>query len=109
MLVSGTFDEKARVVLGDMPTKRPRRALRGDERNVRAVAFSRDGRTVASGGDDHFVTAWDTRIGGRIGRIELAARTFAMAFGPDGLLLQVAHEPGRVLSRDRQASMRPLR
>ena len=32
-----------------------------EERTIRTVSFSRDGKLIAWGADDHFVRVWDTR------------------------------------------------
>jgi len=59
---------------------------------VNAVAFSPDGRLLASGGDDHKVRLWNPTTGQPIGH-PLTGHTgwvLSVAFSPDGHLLASA-------------------
>jgi WD40 repeat protein len=75
---------------------------------VRAVAFSPDGQTVASGGDDQTVQLWarDSRKP-VVSPIRLEHPAIGIAFSPDGRLLAVASQEGRVYIVDRQAPSQP--
>ncbi|WP_399315287.1 WD40 repeat domain-containing protein [Trichocoleus sp. FACHB-262] len=54
MIVSGSWDDTVRI--WDVRTGKPiGQPLHGHERRVSAVAFSLDGKTIASGGDDNTV------------------------------------------------------
>jgi RNA polymerase sigma factor (sigma-70 family) len=88
------------VVLWDLMEGKPRRTLRGHKGRVSAVAYSRDGRWIATGftakGNDCEVLLWDAKNG------ELK-QTFSgltewvnvVAFSADGKILAVCAGAGR--------------
>src|SRR5262245_44957571 len=67
--------------------------LKGHHGPVHAVAYSPDGRTLASGGTDG-VRVWDLSAG-KLRRTRVVRRRviWAMAFSPDGRLLASAGRP----------------
>ena len=71
--------------------------LTGHKHAVRSVAFSPDGKTVASGSQDKTVRLWDTDTGELKQTISKHAGTvWSVAFSPDGNTLASATERGYV-------------
>jgi WD40 repeat protein len=76
------------VQFWDIPVGQAEVTLRGDQNFVWALAFSPDGRTLATGGFDETVKLWDVASGRE--RITLSGHTDqidALAFSPGGALL----------------------
>ncbi len=66
-------------------------ALRGHETEVWSLAFTLDGRTLASSGDDHSIKLWDVRTGSLKTTLEgHSALVTAIAISPDGRTLASA-------------------
>lgn len=81
------------IKLWDVPTARERASLRGHAGPVFAVAFSQDGKTLASGGEEKSIIIWS--IAGVERRINLpghAKEVNSVAFAPDGRTLLTASD-----------------
>lgn len=74
-------------VLVDVETGEERARLKGHRRNVSAIAFSRDGKRLATGGGKT-VRIWDVETGAQIRLLEGHSKNvYALAFGPHGKIL----------------------
>ena len=73
--------------------------LNEDYRNLVSLAFSPDGRTLATGMKDSTISLWDTETGARRTKLEGHENgwVFAVAYSPDGKRLASAGEDHRVI------------
>src|SRR5262249_6385667 len=80
------------VVLWDVGIGKELRRLSGHERDVHSLAFTPDGRTVVSEGEDNSIRFWELATGKELRKIErppLKVHLWSMALSPDGTLLAV--------------------
>jgi WD40 repeat protein len=90
-LASSGAEDNETVRLWDPATGQQLRTMTGHDGKVFGVAFSPDGRLLASGGGDNTVRLWDPATGEHRGT--LAGHddpVFGVAFSPDGRLLATA-------------------
>ena len=65
-------------------------AVDGDQGMVILLAFSPDGKILASGGFDLFVKFWEVPTGHLLGQVNIGDTPNSLAFSPDGTTLAVA-------------------
>ncbi len=103
-LASGSEDQTVRIwslesqqEANPSPARPQSQMLSGHTSWVRSVAFSPDGRLLASGSDDQTVKLWDVNSAQRIRTLKGYARGIrSVAFSPDGQTLASGSEDQRV-------------
>jgi RNA polymerase sigma factor (sigma-70 family) len=88
--------------LFDVATGKAIRSIRGHMHMAISLAFSPDGKLLATGGysSDADVRLWDVATGKEVRRIETGANVRAVAFAPDGKVLASGLGDGRVVLWD---------
>jgi WD40 repeat protein len=76
---------------------------------VTCVAYSPDGRWLATGSDDHFVRLWDANTHALVAPVQLDTQVKALCFSADGANLYTAnvHAGSYQLSIERMNSEGP--
>ncbi len=87
---------ESRLKVVGLPDLATRRILKGHKDTVYAVAWSGDGRYLASGSNDRTARLWDLEEGGSQVIYHEDAPVYAVAFSPDGATLAVAPRGGTI-------------
>ena len=96
------------VIFWDLTTGRRSPAAGGHRIATRAVAYSPDGKTLASGGWDGTVKLWNTETHESEGVLPNGAMVFAIAFSPEGDRLAAAAGPKVTLWNWRHLDSKPV-
>lgn len=89
------------VKLFDLTRRQEKAHLKGHKGQVTSVAFSPDGRTLATGSWDGTVRFWDPGGGREIACYQWpTGKVYALAFAPDGLRIAAAGEKGSIVVWD---------
>lgn len=94
LCLTGAADGKARLVNIDTPKESPRELFGQHEGAILCVAFSPDGRTCATGGDDRVIRLWDVALGALRYRLDAAhtGAITALHFTPQSRLVSAGRD-----------------
>jgi WD40 repeat protein len=106
-LLTASNDDTAR--LWDVDRRRVVATLSGHRGNISALAFSPNGRTVATGSADRTVRLWDSRTGTMLTTLTgHTAEVTSVEFYPDGQTLVTSGRDGTVRLWDATVQPRAL-
>ena len=88
-----TGNDRFSVLLWDVLSRQLRFTLKAHKDEIAALAFSWDGKTLASGSEDGTIRLWDTRTGNQTASFSSDLNT-ALAFSADGKVLASIYNRG---------------
>ena len=90
-------DRSCEVKLWDVATGKARTTLTGHPDSVRSIAFSRDGKRLASASHDGTVIIWNVAEAKPLFRFDVQCdAVWKLAYFPDGKLLAIAEQRGSI-------------
>ncbi len=88
-------DNRFSVLTWDVPNGEIHYTLKGHTDKIKALAFTPNGRTLASGGEDGTVRIWDVSTGTQMFNLPLG-KTGALAITADGKILATTNSPFKI-------------
>ena len=105
--IAHTPESQQAIRVASQRTNWMERVIRGENGSVTDLAFSPDGRLLASGNDDDAVHLWDPETGAPVGDpLPNEDDVLAVAFSPDGRFLASGDKTGSVIVWDVQTGHR---
>jgi WD40 repeat protein len=80
---------KNNITLLEVSTQSELATLKGHSKSITSVAFSPDGKTLATGSDDETLKLWDTRTRQELAIFKVGSAVTSVAFSCDGKMLAI--------------------
>lgn len=90
-----TEETRFTVLLWDVPHGKIHHTLKGHTDRIKALAFTPNGKMLASGGDDGTIRLWDVSTGTQLLNLP-SGKTRALALSPDGKILASTNSPFKI-------------